>query len=96
MDITSLSLFIKKYVFHYLADAYGNFTLSMDIFQSYSFSNVYTVDDYPVFKSLADHLYIQYAINTTNVDLVVHAETCRATPTNRPYDSPQYVFIDNG
>ncbi|XP_028394860.1 ZP domain-containing protein-like [Dendronephthya gigantea] len=74
----------------------GSFSLSMDVFTSSNYRDSYTTQDYPVTKSLSDNLYIQYSINTSNSDLVVRAETCRATPTNRPYDSPQYVFIYGG
>jgi hypothetical protein len=74
----------------------GNFSLTLDVFENDYYSQSYTSQDYPVFKSLTDNLYIQYTINTTDPNLVVRAETCRATPTNRAYDSPQYVFIDDG
>ncbi|XP_028394918.1 uncharacterized protein LOC114519064 [Dendronephthya gigantea] len=74
----------------------GNFSLSMNVFRRSDYRDSYTSQDYPVLKSLSDNLYIQYSVNTSNSDLVVRAETCRATPTNRPYDSPQYVFIDDG
>ena len=74
----------------------GNFSLSLDVFESSNYRQPYTTQDYPVLKSLSDYLYIQYYINTSNSDLVVRAETCRATPTNQPYDSPQYVFISDG
>ena len=68
----------------------------MDVFRKSDYRESYTSQDYPVVKSLSDNLYIQYSVNTSNPDIVVRAETCRATPTNRPYDSPQYVFIDDG
>ncbi|XP_028394866.1 deleted in malignant brain tumors 1 protein-like [Dendronephthya gigantea] len=74
----------------------GNFSLTFDVFKSSDFRQPYTAQDFPIFKSLSDNLYIQYSVNTSNSDLVVRAKTCRATPTNRPYDSPQYVFIDDG
>jgi hypothetical protein len=74
----------------------GNFSLIMDVFKDIDYRQPYASQDYPVFKSLSDNLYIQYSINTSNPNLVVRAETCRATPTNRPYDTPQYVFIADG
>ncbi|XP_028394865.1 uncharacterized protein LOC114519007 [Dendronephthya gigantea] len=76
--------------------AKGNFTLTLGVFKGGDYRESYTSQDYPVAKSLSDNLYIQYSVNTSNLDLVVRAETCRATPTNRPYDTPQYVFIDDG
>ena len=74
----------------------GNFSLSIDVFKSSEYRQKYTSQDYPVFKRLSDNLYIQYSVNTSNPNLVVRAETCRATPTNRPYENPQYVFIADG
>ena len=74
----------------------GNFTVTIDFFKSNAFREAYTTNDYPVFKRLSQNIYIQYSINTSNPDLVVRAETCRATPSNKPYDSPQYVFIADG
>ena len=74
----------------------GKFTFAIDFYKSISFVEPYTTYDYPVFKHLSDFIYIQYSVNTSSADLVVYAETCRATPTNRPYDYPQYVFIANG
>ncbi len=68
----------------------------MDVFKSSDYRQPYTSQDYPVSKTLSDRLYVQYAIDTSNPNLVVRAETCRATPTNKPYDSPQYVFIADG
>lgn len=74
----------------------GNFSLTMDVFKNFNYLQSYRSQDYPVLKSLSDNIYIQYSINTINSNLVVRAETCRATPTNRPYDTPQYVFIADG
>ena len=86
-----LSLILNRFL-----GGQGNFTLRMDVFKSIDYRQPYASQDYPVFKSLSDNLYIQYSINTSNPNLVVRAETCRATPTNRPYDTPQYVFIADG
>jgi hypothetical protein len=74
----------------------GNFSLSMDVFKSSAYRQQYSSQDYPVLKHLSDNLYIQYSINTSNPNLVVRAETCRATTSNKPYESPQYVFIADG
>ena len=74
----------------------GNFSLSLDVFKSSDYGQAYTPQDYPVLKSLSDYLFIQYYLNSSDPNLVVHAETCRATPTNQAYASPQYVFISDG
>ena len=91
-----MSLLISFFLTFDFEEGGGNFTFAMDFYKSSFFAQPYTFDNYPVFKRLSDFIYIQYSINTSSADLVVHAETCRATPTNRPYDNPQYVFIANG
>lgn len=70
----------------------------MNVFKNSDYIEPYASQEYPVAKSLSDGLYIQYSINVSviNTDLVVRAETCRATATNRPYDSPHYDFIVDG
>ncbi|CAB4006010.1 deleted in malignant brain tumors 1 -like, partial [Paramuricea clavata] len=85
----------KQRVFVSLAGQ-GNFSLIIDVFKSIDYRQPYAPQDYPVFKSPSENLYIQYSINTSNPNLVVRAEMCRATPTNKPYDTPQYVFIADG
>ena len=50
-------------------------------------------EQYPAFKSFEDRINIQYGISSSNTDIVVRAETCRATPSNKPYDTPQYLII---
>jgi hypothetical protein len=46
-----------------------------------------TSEKYPAFKSFEDRIHIQYGLNTSNTDIVVRAETCRATPSSKPYDT---------
>ncbi len=53
-------------------------------------------EQYPAFKSFEHRINIEYGISTSNPDLVARAETCLATPTNKPYDTPQYKFISEG
>ena len=55
-----------------------------------------TSEQYPAFKSFSDRINIQYGVDTKNPDIVVRAESCRATPSNKPNDTPQYVFISEG
>lgn len=73
----------------------GNFTVVMGSFVDDSFLSS-SSEQYPVFKSFEDRINIQYGINVNNSDIVVRAETCRATPTNKPYETPQYEFISDG
>jgi hypothetical protein len=64
----------------------------MDSFKDAGFISSST-EDYPAFKSFEDGINIQYGVSTSNTDIVVRAETCRATPSSKPYDTPQYEFI---
>ena len=70
----------------------GNFSVSMGSFSDSGFLSS-TSEQYPVFKSFEDRINIQYGVSTRNTDIVVRAETCHATPSNKPYDNPQYVII---
>ena len=74
----------------------SNFTITMDFYKDKSYEQPYINDDYPVPKSISDQIYIQYSVDSGNTDIVVRAKTCRATPTIKPHDQPQYVFIDDG
>jgi hypothetical protein len=55
-----------------------------------------TSEQYPAFKSFEDRIHIEYGVSTQNGDIVVRAETCRATPTTKPFDTPHYEFISEG
>ena len=68
----------------------------MEFYKDSSYGQAYIDDDYPVSKSLSDQIYVQYSVDTSNSDIVIRAKTCRATPTNKPYDQPQYPFIEDG
>lgn len=74
----------------------GMMTLSMELFKTDSYIDSYWIDDYPVHGNFSKNIYIQYAVNTTCADVMVRAVSCRATPTNKPYDTPQFVFITHG
>lgn len=70
----------------------GNFTVNMGSFTDSGFLSS-SSEQYPAFKSFEDRINIQYGIATSNTDIAVRAETCHATPSSKPYDTPQYVFI---
>jgi hypothetical protein len=70
----------------------GNFTVNLGSFTDAGFLST-SSEQYPVFKSFEDRINIEYGISTSNTDIVVRAETCRATPSSKPYDTPQYEFI---
>ncbi|XP_046855863.1 deleted in malignant brain tumors 1 protein-like isoform X4 [Xenia sp. Carnegie-2017] len=70
----------------------GNFTVELGSFADVQFSPS-SFEQYPVFKGSQDRINIQYGVRTVNTDIVVRAESCHATPTNKPYDTPQYSII---
>ena len=70
----------------------GEFTVNLDSFSDDGFLSP-TSEQYPAFKSFEDRIHIQYGLNSSNADIVVRAETCRATPSSKPDDTPQYEFI---
>ncbi|XP_046844438.1 uncharacterized protein LOC124438363 isoform X2 [Xenia sp. Carnegie-2017] len=72
----------------------GNFSLTLDVFKNSDYRERYTSQDYPILMALSKNLYIQYSVNIRN--LSVRAEKCRATPSNRPYESIYYDFIVDG
>ncbi|XP_046855908.1 CUB and zona pellucida-like domain-containing protein 1 [Xenia sp. Carnegie-2017] len=72
--------------------ASGDFVLELGSFSNNDFSSS-SSDQYPVFKSIRDRIYIQYSIDTANSNIVVRAESCHATPTNKAYNQPQYQII---
>lgn len=87
-------MFPKNFMFS--TENFGNFTFALDFYKDGSYKQPYISNDYPVPKSISDQIHIQYSVDTSNTDIVIRAKTCRATPTNKPYDQPQYVFIDDG
>ncbi|XP_028413560.1 ZP domain-containing protein-like [Dendronephthya gigantea] len=75
--------------------SFGNFTVNLGSYADDGFLSS-SSEDYPAFKSFSDRINIQYYVDTQDSDIVVRAETCRATPSSKPYDTPQYEFISNG
>ncbi|XP_046838979.1 oncoprotein-induced transcript 3 protein-like, partial [Xenia sp. Carnegie-2017] len=72
----------------------GNFTVELRSFANAEFLSS-SSEQYPVFKSFQDRIYVQYRVITANSDIVVRAESCHATPTNKAYDTPQYQIIQD-
>ncbi|KAK3754727.1 hypothetical protein QZH41_007046 [Actinostola sp. cb2023] len=73
---------------------FGNFTFSMNLFRSSQYQKPYSPLDYPV--SLNEPLWIQFEVKDTNADLVVFAESCRATTSINPNSLPKYVLLEQG
>ena len=77
----------------YVIAGYGNFTFTMDFYESSSFATPYS--DYPIQVALNDYVHVQYAVDSS-ADLVIMAENCRATKGPSYYSWPQYQIIQNG
>ena len=80
----------------FLTGGYGNFTFTMDMFKTNNYYTPYSYDDYPITVSLLDRLFIQIAVESFQSNLVVFADTCKATPSSDPYSVPQYIFLQRG
>ncbi|KAL9988075.1 hypothetical protein ACROYT_G002475 [Oculina patagonica] len=75
---------------------YGNFTFTMDLFKSSNYYTPFNFDDYPITVNLQDRLFVQIAVESPQSNLVVFADTCKATPSTDPYSVPQYIFLQRG
>ncbi|KAL9988076.1 hypothetical protein ACROYT_G002476 [Oculina patagonica] len=75
---------------------YGNFTFTMDLFKSSNYYTPYNFHDYPITVNLQDRLFVQIAVEAPQSNLVVFADTCKATPSTDPYSVPQYIFLQRG
>lgn len=74
--------------------SFGNFTVELGSFSDDQFLSQ-SSEQYPVFKSFQDRIYVQYSVKTVNSDIVIRAKSCHATPTSKSYDTPQYqIFAD--
>ena len=74
---------------------FGNFTFTFDVYRSSSYSIPYTDNDFPVEVTLNDYMYFEYSVESS-ADLVIFAETCKATAGPSFYSSPHYTIIQNG
>ncbi|XP_028403908.1 ZP domain-containing protein-like [Dendronephthya gigantea] len=96
-DFQELSTLAEKMSSTTCNENFGNLTFLMKFYKDSSYQQSYIDDDYPVSKSLSDRIHVQYSVDSSSKsDIVIRAKTCRATPTNKPYDQPQHVFIDEG
>ncbi|XP_031549144.1 ZP domain-containing protein-like [Actinia tenebrosa] len=94
--IVSTSFSAAKKIVYASEGSYGNFTFTMDLYQTSRYSTPYSPSAYPVVVYPNQPLWVQYEVKNTNADLVVFAENCRATPSNDPNASPQHVFLQRG
>ncbi|XP_032231651.1 ZP domain-containing protein [Nematostella vectensis] len=77
-------------------DAYGNFTFKMALYRNQSFSTSFESREYPISIELDEPLYVGHSVTSSTADLVVFAETFRATTTGNPNSLPHYDFIRDG
>ncbi|KAK3738594.1 hypothetical protein QZH41_009883, partial [Actinostola sp. cb2023] len=92
--LVSTSFRPSKKILHASEGNFGNFTFSMNLFRSSQYQKPYSPLDYPV--SLNEPLWIQFEVKDTNADLVVFAESCRATTSINPNSLPKYVLLEQG
>ncbi|EDO44277.1 predicted protein [Nematostella vectensis] len=76
--------------------SYGNFTFKMALYRNQSYSSLYVSREYPISIELNEPLYVEYSVTSSTANLVVFAETCRATTTGNPNTLPQYDFVKEG
>ena len=78
------------------AGNFGNFTFTMDLYKTSQYQTPYSPFDYPVKVSLDQTLWVQFEVKNAIADLVVFADSCRATTSVKPNSYPQYVFLKGG
>ena len=68
----------------------------MHMYKSDNYRDKYSPSEFPVSVDLGQQLRIQVKVTDAIGDLVVFAETCRATLSTDPTSSPNYVFLKHG
>ncbi|XP_048584132.1 ZP domain-containing protein-like [Nematostella vectensis] len=86
-----------SHVGRYMASegGYGNFTFKMSLYRNNSYKGSYESREYPIDIGVDEPLFLEYGVSSST-DLIVFAETCRATTTGSPNSWPQYDFIKDG
>ena len=67
----------------------------MDFYKTSAYATRYTENDYPIPVKLNEYLYVKYSVESS-AELVIMAETCKATKYGNFYSWPQYSIIQNG
>ncbi|EDO35823.1 predicted protein [Nematostella vectensis] len=68
----------------------------MALYRNQSFSTSFESREYPISIELDEPLYVGHSVTSSTADLVVFAETFRATTTGNPNSLPHYDFIRDG
>lgn len=71
----------------------GKYNTSMALYESSSFED--RIQDSPYYVDLNQTLYVQVTLHTSDPNLVVFLDTCRASPTS-DFASPTYDLINSG
>lgn len=74
-------------------NALGKYNTSMAFFESDSFEK--TILESPYYVDLNQTLFVQVSLHTSDPNLVVFLDTCRASPTS-DLASPTYDLIKSG
>ncbi|XP_020027373.1 CUB and zona pellucida-like domain-containing protein 1 [Castor canadensis] len=74
-------------------NALGKYNTSMALFESNSFEN--PIVESPYYVELNQTLFVQVSLHTSDPNLVVFLDTCRASPTS-DFASPTYDLIKSG
>ena len=79
----------------YSEEGYGQFSFNLQLYQDSSFTNPYPSEAYPIDVKLRDVLHFEADVSAEQ-GLELFVESCVATPTNDPYSSPRYGFLEDG
>uniref|UniRef100_A0A8C5L839 CUB and zona pellucida-like domains 1 n=1 Tax=Jaculus jaculus TaxID=51337 RepID=A0A8C5L839_JACJA len=74
-------------------NALGRYNTSMALFESNSFQD--PIHESPYYVDLNQTLFVQVSLHSSDQDLVVFLDTCRASPTS-DFASPTYDLIKSG
>ncbi|XP_019635462.1 PREDICTED: uncharacterized protein LOC109478376 [Branchiostoma belcheri] len=75
---------------------FGTLSIRLDMFHSQHYLQPYTVNEYPVHKSLRDNMYFQLQVEGHSQHLSILALSCKATMSPNKNDALQYALIDGG
>lgn len=73
---------------------YGNFTFTMDMYETDAYETPYA--DYPVRVDLNEPMYLEVQVKSNDSMLVLIPVKCWGTAEPEPDDDKSYAFIDNG
>lgn len=73
---------------------YGNFTFTMDMYETDAYETPYA--DYPVRVDLNDPMYLEVQVKSNDSMLVLIPVKCWGTAEPEQDDDKSYAFIDNG